>query len=62
MAVIQDPSSPRKIGGFIVWLGIAILAALLVFLVIFYYQGHKASIMKNSRMEIPRIYFESQAV
>ena len=52
MANEQD-ASPRNVGNFLLWLGVILVAALAVFLVVFYLTGHKASLMKNSQLDVP---------
>jgi hypothetical protein len=50
MADEQKPS-PRNMGNFLLWVGVILVAALAVFLVVFYLIGHKASLMKNSELK-----------
>ena len=52
MADDQEPS-PQNMGRFLLWLGVAAVAALVVFLIVFYFSGHKASLMKNSLLQAP---------
>ena len=52
MADEQEPS-PRNVGSFLLWMGVILVAALAVFLVVFYLTGHKASLMKNSQLDAP---------
>lgn len=52
MANEQEPS-PRGVGNFLLWLGVILVAALAVFLVVFFLTGHKASLMKNSQLNAP---------
>jgi hypothetical protein len=52
MADDREPS-PRGVGSFLLWLGVAAVAALVVFLIVFYFNGHKASLMKNSLLHAP---------
>jgi hypothetical protein len=49
MADDREPS-PQRMGGFLLWVGIAVVAALVVFLVVFLLTGHKSSLMKNSQL------------
>jgi hypothetical protein len=52
MADEHEPS-PRGVGNFLLCLGVAAVAALVVFLIVFYFNGHKASLMKNSLLHAP---------
>jgi len=52
MADDQEPS-PKNMGRFLLWVGVAAVAALVVFLIVFYFSGHKASLMKNSLLHAP---------
>lgn len=53
MANEKEPS-PQSMGGFLLWVGVAVVAALVVFLIVFYLNGHKASLMKNSLLNVPQ--------
>ena len=49
----EHEASPRNVGKFLLWLGVAAVAALVIFLIVFYFSGHKASMMKNSLLHAP---------
>jgi len=49
----EHEASPRNVGKFLLWLGVAAVAALVIFLIVFYFSGHKASMMKNSLLNVP---------
>ena len=49
----EHDASPRNVGSFLLWMGVILVAALAVFLVVFYLTGHKASLMKNSQLNAP---------
>lgn len=52
----SDGKHPRVGGGrFLLWVGIALVIGLVVFLLIFLFTGHKASLMKNSQLSAPAI-------
>ena len=59
----EHEASPRGVGNFLLWIGVILVAALAVFLVIFLFTGHKASLMKNSLLEVPpaSIYVAAQS-
>ena len=56
----KEPAPPQM-GRFLVWLGVALMVVLLLFLVVFYYHGHKASLMKNSGIGSPTISTQAHA-
>ena len=54
----QEPP-PRQMGRFLLRLGVALMV---VFLVVFDYHGHKASLMKNSGSASPSIFLQTHTV
>lgn len=52
---IGPETTPKHAGNFVLWLGIGLLVALAIFMVVFYFTGHKASILKNSQVERPSL-------
>jgi hypothetical protein len=52
---IGPETTPTRAGRFVLWLGIALLIGLAVFLVVLYFNGHKAGILNNSNADRPSL-------
>ena len=50
---IGREASPKGVGRFLLWVFIAMVIALVIFAIVFYSQGHKASLMRNSQISVP---------
>lgn len=44
-------TSPQNVGKFLVWVFLALVTVLVIFAAIFYSQGHKTDMMKNSQVQ-----------